>query len=379
KFNWARPRPDPVVSSGKCRRVRELGSFETPVDPREREKRERMGIFEPFRAIGYTTSSVPFSVQRLGTETFVTVSVARPSKFTTAQSSVWSLLKKIRALASYRDYTFAAYGNDIAVFKRAHQVATWSSHNAKVNSLLLFGEHILSVDIEGNLFIWAFKGIDQNLSPVGHITLENNFSPSCIMHPDTYLNKSRRSSTTLEYQHKEKLYEFKGWKSSICSFVSSPALDVVAVGCADGKIHVHNIRYDEELVTFAHSTRGAVTALSFSTDGQPLLASGGSSGVISIWNLEKRRLQSVIRDAHDGSILSLHFFVNEPVLMSSSSDNSIKMWILTQVMEILVFYALEVVIVLLHDASGFMQMETHSICWSGSCLSPFLCNPGSTK
>ena len=59
-------------------------------------------------------------------------------------------------------------------------------------------------------------------------------------------------------------------------------------------------------------------------DGQPLLASGGSSGVISIWNLEKRRLQSVIREAHDCSIMSLHFFANEPVLMSSSADNSIK-------------------------------------------------------
>lgn len=59
-------------------------------------------------------------------------------------------------------------------------------------------------------------------------------------------------------------------------------------------------------------------------DGQPLLASGGSSGVISIWNLEKRRLQSVIREAHDSSIISLHFFANEPVLMSSSADNSIK-------------------------------------------------------
>jgi len=59
-------------------------------------------------------------------------------------------------------------------------------------------------------------------------------------------------------------------------------------------------------------------------DGQPLLASGGSSGIISIWNLEKRRLQSVIRDAHDNSIISLHFFVNEPVLMSSAADNSIK-------------------------------------------------------
>jgi len=32
------------------------------------------------------------------------------------------LPKKIRALASYRDYTFAAYGSDIAVVKRAHQV-----------------------------------------------------------------------------------------------------------------------------------------------------------------------------------------------------------------------------------------------------------------
>jgi len=37
------------------------------------------------------------------------------------------LPKKIRALASYRDYTFAAYGNEIAVFKRAHQVCKRSS------------------------------------------------------------------------------------------------------------------------------------------------------------------------------------------------------------------------------------------------------------
>ena len=36
-----------------------------------------MEIFEPFRAIGYITSTVPLSVQRLGTETFVTVSVGK--------------------------------------------------------------------------------------------------------------------------------------------------------------------------------------------------------------------------------------------------------------------------------------------------------------
>ncbi|GAB4849172.1 hypothetical protein Ancab_003982 [Ancistrocladus abbreviatus] len=296
-----------------------------------------MGIFEPFRAIGYITSSVPFSVQRLGTETFVTVSVGKAWQiYNCAKLNLVlvgpQLPKKIRAFASYRDYTFAAYGNKIAVFKRAHQVATWSAHNAKINLLFLFGDHVLSVDAEGCLFIWAFKGIDQRPEPVGHIVLEEGFTPTCINHPDTYLNKiilgSQEGSLQLwNVSTKKKLYDFNHWKSPISCCVSSPALDVVAVGCADGKIHVHNIRYDEEIVTFTHSTRGAVTALSFSTDGQPLLASGGSSGVISIWNLEKRRLQSVIREAHDSSIISLHFFANEPVLMSSSADNSIKMWI----------------------------------------------------
>ncbi|KAM7486461.1 hypothetical protein LguiA_002470 [Lonicera macranthoides] len=296
-----------------------------------------MCIMTNFKSIGYITSSVPFSVQRLGTETFVTVSVGKSWQiYNCAKLNLVlvgpQLPKKIRALASYRDYTFAAYGNSIAVFKRAHQVATWNSHNAKVNQLLLFGEHIVSVDVDGNIFMWAFKGINQNLTPIGQISLEEKFSPSCIMHPDTYLNKvllgNQEGSLQLwNISTKMKIFEFKGWKSSICCCVSSPALDVVAIGCADGKIHVHNIRYDEEIVTFTHSNRGAVTALSFSTDGQPLLASGGSSGVISIWNLEKRRLQSVIREAHDCSVTSLHFFANEPVLMSASADNSVKMWI----------------------------------------------------
>ncbi|KAF3783674.1 WD repeat-containing protein 36 [Nymphaea thermarum] len=211
-------------------------------------------------------------------------------------------------------------------------VATWSRHVEKVNLLLLYGEHIYSVDIKGNVFIWAFKGVEENWAPVGSISLDDNYGPSCIMHPDTYLNKviigSEKGMLQLwNISTKKKLYDFKGWGSPVQCCVSSSALDVVAVGCADGKIHIHNVRYDEELVTFTHSSRGAVTALSFCTDGQPFLASGGSSGTISVWNLEKRRLQSVIRDAHDGTITSLHFLANEPVLMSSAADNSIKMWI----------------------------------------------------
>ncbi|CAN1272073.1 U3 small nucleolar RNA-associated protein 21 homolog [Linum perenne] len=296
-----------------------------------------MGIFEPYRAIGFITSDVPFSVQRLGTEAFVTVSVGKAfqvyncAKLTLVLVSP-QLPSKIRALASYRDFTFAAYGSHIAVFKRAQQVATWSRHSAKIGRLLVFGDHVLSVDLDGNLFTWAFKGIEEDPAPTGHIKLDDGFTPSCILHPETYLNKvvlcSQEGSMQLwNISSKKKLYDFKGWNSSITSCVSSPALDVVAVGCGDGKIHVHNIRYDEELVTFSHSTRGAVTALSFRTDGQPFLASGGSSGVISIWNLEKKRLQSVIGEAHDSAVVALHFFASEPVLMSAAADNSIKIWI----------------------------------------------------
>ncbi|GKE17213.1 hypothetical protein Tco_1424790 [Tanacetum coccineum] len=36
--------------------------------------------------------------------------------------------------------------------EKVHLVATWSRHSAKVNLLLLFGEHILSVDVEGNIY-----------------------------------------------------------------------------------------------------------------------------------------------------------------------------------------------------------------------------------
>jgi U3 small nucleolar RNA-associated protein 21 len=70
-----------------------------------------------------------------------------------------------------------------------NQVVTWSKHKEKVNILYLFGEYVLSADAKGNIFIWAFKGAEPNSEPVGSISLGDQFTPTCIMHPDTYLNK----------------------------------------------------------------------------------------------------------------------------------------------------------------------------------------------
>lgn len=44
------------------------------------------------------------------------------------------------------------------------------------------------------------------------------------------------------------------------------------------------------------------------------MAAGGSPGVITVWNLEERRLQAIVRDAHDGPVVSLHFFAGKHLL-----------------------------------------------------------------
>ena len=53
--------------------------------------------------------------------------------------------------------------------------------------------------------------------------------------------------------------------------------------------------------------------------GIPLMAAGGGAGVVTVWDLEARKLHTVIRDAHDAPVTKLHFFPGEPRLMSAGA------------------------------------------------------------
>jgi U3 small nucleolar RNA-associated protein 21 len=75
------------------------------------------------------------------------------------------------------------------------------------------------------------------------------------------------------------IYEFKGWGSAVRCCVSSPALDTVGIGCSDGKIHVHNLRYDETVVSFSHTTGGPITSLSFRTGMFPMFLFCHDAGI----------------------------------------------------------------------------------------------------
>ena len=155
------------------------------------------------------------------------------------------------------------------------------------------------------------------------------------MHPVTYVNKMLfYGGTQMELWNvieQEKIYSFT-LPSTIETVVQSPVVDVVAVGCTDGSIHLINLLYDEVLFKFSHRD-GAVSAITFLTDatlGLSLMASTSQdNGSIVLWDLNARKIHAVMEGPHAGKdITQLSFLANEPVLVSASDeDNSIKMWL----------------------------------------------------
>lgn len=118
-------------------------------------------------------------------------------------------------------------------------------------------------------------------------------------------------------------------QAGVTALENSPALDTVAVGLNNGRVIIHNVRYDKPVIDFGHDGSGApVRSCSFSTgQGEPVMAVGGDSGTVSVWSLEGKRLRTLITGAHDGGVVSARFFDGQPVLMTSGADNAVKHWI----------------------------------------------------
>jgi len=169
-----------------------------------------------------------------------------------------------------------------------------------------------------------------------------NFRATAICHPATYLNKVLLGSDDgrallLNVKSGSAIYEFAAFAGSsagsgrvaVTCLANAPALDTVAVGLADGSIRVHNVRLDSPVAVFGHDGgRKPVRDVSFSSGrGAPLLAAVGDSGTVSVWDLEKKRLRTLVVGAHDAAGISCYFFPGSPILMTSGGDNALKHWI----------------------------------------------------
>ncbi|KAF6718815.1 WD repeat-containing protein 36 [Oryzias melastigma] len=243
-----------------------------------------------------------------------------------------SLPDDITCLAADRMLVFAATGRQICAFARNKEVVMrYHGHKQEVQLLLPLGDQLISSDCGGDVIVWDVQG--------GDIYLQLKFDPlsfavSAIMHPSTYLNKvllgsSQGALQLWNIKSSKLLYTFPGWSAGVTALQQSPAVDVVGVGTATGRIIIHNIRLDETLMSFTQDW-GPVCSLSFRTDGPPIVASASPQGHIAFWDLERRQLAAQQRHAHRTAVAGATFLHGEPLLVTNGADNAIKVWIFDQ-------------------------------------------------
>uniref|UniRef100_A0A8C5LVY1 WD repeat domain 36 n=1 Tax=Leptobrachium leishanense TaxID=445787 RepID=A0A8C5LVY1_9ANUR len=240
-----------------------------------------------------------------------------------------ALPESISCLAADRMLVFASHGNILTAFARNKEVVhKYKGHEAEIHLVQTFGDHVISIDTNNVLIIWDIKSEEEYLQLVFD---KNSFAVSAIMHPSTYLNKillgSHQGGLQLwNVKTNKLLFTFPGWKSGVTVLQQAPALDVVAVGLTCGKIVLHNIKFDETLMSFQQDW-GPITSISFRTDGHPIMAAGSPVGHVGLWDLEERKLMNQMRDAHATAIAGLTFVHGEPLLITNGADNAIRVWI----------------------------------------------------
>lgn len=344
-----------------------------PLDKRQEQKQQHSRLFTPYRAIGSITDGAPFGINRLGDATFITTTVGNAFQVFEADKLRLAIVApplleggNVVGIQAQKSRTFVATERCIQVWDRMTLVkgnlfAAVTNNNttalptgSKILAILLLGDVLLGLTSQGKLHIWdsrSLKAVDG-----GPLSIEGDFrTGGVLVHPDTYLNKvliGDGSGCLMLWNIRSRKQVHKlvldgqaaALTAAITALEASPAIDVVAVGRADGTISVINLRYDKVLFNLRQD-RVPVTSLSFRTDCSvatqecPMLASGGHDGQVYVWDLKTQRLHSTIGgatgdaggrgaySAHQGPVSRVYFFPREPILLSAGKDNAIKMWI----------------------------------------------------
>lgn len=293
-------------------------------------------IFLPNRALGYVSNHIPLVTRYIHRRKDNIIATCVGRSFHSYSCARLALLavsalheSEITCMAGDTYHVYTASGNSVYAWRRGTELKhTYSGHCSPVHLLLPFGAHLLSVDEDSLLKIWDIKTEET----YGELTFNNNtFRITAICHPATYVNKILLGSEQGQMQlwnikSSRLIYTFAGWSSQVTVLEQPPAVDVMGIGLANGRIILHNLKYDQTVMKFTQDW-GLVTALSFRTDGNPVMASGSLNGHVVFWNLEEKRVASQQLSVHTGAVNGLKCLPNEPLLVTSSADNSLKLWI----------------------------------------------------
>ncbi|CAK6984078.1 WD repeat-containing protein 36 [Scomber scombrus] len=297
-------------------------------------------LFSGFRVLGLYSNHVPHALRyhRKHREFYVVTAVGKSfHTFNVNRLGIVSVSNSlpddITCVAADRMLVFAAAGRQISAFARNKEVVMrYHGHKQEVRLLLPLGDQLISADSGGDVIVWDVQG-EVNVYLQLHFD-PATFDPSAMMHPSTYLNKvllgsSQGALQLWNIKTSKLLFTFPGWLAGVTALQQSPAVDVVGVGTATGRIIIHNIRLDETMMTFTQEW-GPISSLAFRTDGPPVLASCSPQGHIAFWDLERRQLIGQQTHAHSTAVAAATFLHGEPLLVTNGADNSIKVWIFDQ-------------------------------------------------
>ncbi|XP_054747094.1 WD repeat-containing protein 36 [Anastrepha obliqua] len=292
-------------------------------------------IFRQNRALGFVSNNVPAVIRyvRRRKDTLIITCIGRAFQVYTANH--FRLLHvgpihpdEITALAMDRVHTYAASNRCIYAWRAGkHQRHVFRGHTRNVHLLLPFAAHLIAVDEANVLRVWDIAKEEVYLELQFNV---DEFLITAITHPPAYLNKivlgSQQGMLKIwNIKENRLLYTFAGFGSKVTCIQPSPALDVVAVGHQDGSIILLNLKFDEVLMKFKQDW-GQVSQITFRTDGPPIMVTACSNGHVAFWDLEDRKIAGQMQ-VHEDAVSTAICFHNEPLLFTTSPDNSMKLWI----------------------------------------------------
>lgn len=337
-------------------------------------------LFVPSETLGLVTDGLPVAVFRLGTEGFVVSSVGNAFHILDIKK-LHIVLRSPVLPQSIAAMTVASTGkgrifvaleivNEILVFERLSQVGRLAGHHKhRIIGMFVLGSCLVSWS-EWEVLIWDLESfqlsgqlpipqqqIPQHNTKKGSTNkedddmLDDNIGRiSCLIHPETYLNKivvgyrhgcdmQLWNIRTLKHIHSFKSVQPKSASSidlsvGITALSLSPHPNVIGVGYSNGLLRLVDIRNDEMLCELHHfPEQGAVKSLTYRSgldcDFPGAFVSGCENGDIVVWDTTEARMLHLVEAPHqsDCGVSLLHCLRNEPLMISSGADNSIILWI----------------------------------------------------
>lgn len=291
-------------------------------------------VFRRNRSLGYVSNHIPAIVRYYPRrkDNIIVTCIGRAFQSYTSKKFRMVHVSNVHpdditCMAIDKLHTYTAADKTIYAWRSGkHLEHTYKGHTKNVHLLLPFKKHLIAVDEDNVLKVWDIKEETVYLEiPFS----KTDFSITAIAHPPTYINKiilgSKKGELKLWNLRENRLiYTFAGFGSRVTCITPATALDVVAIGHYDGTSVLLNLKYDEVIMQFKQEW-GPVTGISFRTDGPPIMGTSSTNGKIVFWDLEERKISNQ-KTIHDSSVTTTIFMQNEPLLLTTSPDNSMKLW-----------------------------------------------------